>query len=129
MNARKPHRPIAWWHALLVLAACFGLVFDGAAPHDMAADRVGARSHVEIAESAVHPGDPAHVEQAEMKVHPGCVACLLQLDTRTLPAPAPLPLPPLASDTDVAALAETVSSYDGFLPGPARAPPVSSLSA
>lgn len=127
MNART-RKPIAWWHALLVLATCFGLAFDGATPHDMAADRVGALSHVEIAESAVHPGDPAHVEQAEMKVHPRCVACLLQLDTRIVPALAPLPLPPLPRDTDVAALAETVFSHDGSLPGPARAPPVPSLS-
>lgn len=129
MNARNSHRPVAWWHALLVLAACFGMVFDGAAPHDMAADRAGAVSRVEIAESAVHPSDPAHFERAEIKVHPGCGACLLQLETRTVPAPVPLPLPPLASDAGVVALAETVSSHDGSLPGPARAPPVSSLSA
>lgn len=129
MNARNSHRPIAWWHALLVLASCFGLVFDGVVPHDMAADRVGAVSRVEIAASAVHPGDPAHFERAEMKVHPGCGACLLQLETQTVPAPAPLPLPPVASDADVVALVETVSSHDGSLPGPARAPPVSSLSA
>lgn len=127
MNARNSHRPIAWWHALLVLAVCLGLVFDGAAPHDMAADRAGTLSHVEIAESAVHPSDPAHFERAEMKVHPGCGACLLQLETRTVPAPAPLPLPPLANDADVATWAEIVSSHDGSFTGPARAPPVSSL--
>jgi hypothetical protein len=129
MNARNSHRPIAWWHALLVLAACFGLVLDGAAPHDMAVDRAGAVSRVEIAESAVHPSDPAHFERAEMKVHPGCGACLLQLETRTVPAPAPFPLPPLASNADVAGLVEIFPSHDGSLPGPARAPPVSSLSA
>lgn len=127
MNARNSHLPIVWWHALLVLAACFGLVFDGAAPHDMAVDRAGVLSRVEIAESAVHPDDPAHFERAEMKVHPGCGACLLQLETRTVPGPAPLPLPPLASGSGVAALAETASSHDVSLPGPARAPPVSPL--
>jgi hypothetical protein len=127
MNARKPHRPIAWWRVLLALAGCFGMAFDGAVPHDMAVDRVGAVSRVEIASSAVHPGDPAHFEQAEMKVHPGCVACLLQLEARTAPDPSPSLLPPLEHDASVACLVETVSSYDGSLPGPARAPPVSSL--
>lgn len=126
MNARNSRRPIAWWRVLFALAACIGLQV---APHDMAADRAGTLSHVEIAESAVHPGDPTHVERAEVKVHPGCGACLLQLETRTVPAPAPLPLPPLTHDADVAALAETVDSHDNSLPGPARAPPVSSLSA
>jgi hypothetical protein len=129
MNARRPHRPIAWWRVLLALAACFGIGFDGAVPHDMAADRVGAVSRVEIAANAVHPGDPAHFEQAEIKVHPGCVACLLQAETRTVPGPAPFPLPPLERDAHIASLVETVSSHDGSLPGPARAPPVPSLSA
>jgi hypothetical protein len=126
MKARNSPRPIAWWRVLLALAACFGLE---AAPHDMAADRAGAVSRVEIATSAVHPSDPAHFERAEMKIHPGCGACLLQLETRTVPAPAPFPLPPLASDADVAGLVEILPSHDGSLPGPARAPPVSSLSA
>lgn len=129
MNSRNPRRPIAWWRVLFALAACIGLAFDGAAPHDMAADRAGTLSHVEIAENAVHPGDPAHVEQAELKVHPGCGACLLQLETRTVPEPAPLPLPPLTHGAGTAAPAETVSSHDGSLPGPARAPPATSLSA
>lgn len=129
MNARRLHRPIAWWRVLLALAACFGMAFDGAVPHDMAADRVGAVSHVEIAASAVHPGDPAHFEQAEMEIHPGCVACLLQFETRVAPDPAPSLLPPLPRDASVASLVETVSSYDGSLSGPARAPPVPSLSA
>lgn len=129
MSTRSSHRPIAWWRVLLALAACFGIGFDGAVPHDMAADRVGAVSRVEIAANAVHPGDPAHFEHAEMEVHPGCVACLLQFQTRTVPRPTPSPLPPLERDVSIASLAETVSSHDGSLPGPARAPPVSSLSA
>ena len=129
MNVRNLHRPIAWWRVLLALAACFGMAFDGAVPHDMAVDRVGAVSRVEISANAVHPDDPAHFEHAEIKVHPGCVACLLQFQTRTVPGPAPLPLPPLARDADVAALVETVPSHDVSLAGPARAPPVPSLSA
>ncbi len=127
MSTRKLHRPIAWWRVLLALAACFGMAFDGAVPHDVAADRAGGVSRVEIAANAVHPGDPAHFEHAEIKVHPGCVACLLQFETRTIPGPAPVPLPPLERDTSIASLAETVSSHDDSLAGPARAPPVSSL--
>lgn len=129
MNARRSHRPISWWRVLLALAACFGIGFDGAVPHDMAADRVGAVSRVEIAANAVHPDDPTHFEHAEIKVHPGCVACLLQFEKRTVPDSAPSPLPPLERDAPIAFLVETVSSCDGSLSGPARAPPVPSLSA
>lgn len=129
MNARNSHRPLAWWRLLFALAACLGLAVDGATPHDMAVDRVGTVSRVEIAESAVHPGDPAHMESAETTVHPGCVACLLQLDTRTVPGRPPVPLPPVARDFSAAAPAVSVSSRDAALPGPARAPPACSPSA
>lgn len=125
MNARNSHGPLAWWRVILALAACLGLAFDGATPHDMAADRAGAVSRMEIAESAVHPGDPAHLEQAEMKVHPGCVACLLQLETRTVLGQPPLPIPPTARGAHAAASAVRASSRDVSLSGPARAPPVS----
>jgi hypothetical protein len=123
MTARKSHRPLAWWRVIFAIAACLGLAFEGVTPHDMAADRAGAVSRMEIAESAVHPDDPAHLEQAEMKVHPGCVACLLQLETRTVLGKPPIPLPPLARDAYAAASAVRVSSRDAALLGPARAPP------
>jgi len=129
MDARNSHRPLAWWRLLFVLAACLGLAIDSVAPHDMAADRAGTLSHVEIAESAVHPGDPAHLEQAEMKVHPGCVACLLQLETRTVLGHSPIPLPPVARDASATVLAVPAASRGASLPGPARAPPASSPSA
>lgn len=131
MNARALHRPIAWWRLLLVLAACFGLAADGVVPHDLAVDRSGTASRsVEVSQSAVHPGDPAHMEQrAEMEVHPGCVACLLQMATRTVPGPAPLPLPPLTPNVQAVAPVVAVSSQDGSLLLPSRAPPASFLSA
>lgn len=123
MDARNSHRPLAWLRVLLAIAACLGLAFEGVTPHDMAADRAGAVSRMEIAESAIHPDDPAHLEQAEMKVHPGCVACLLQLETRTVLGHPPVPLPPLARDAHAAASAVRPSSQDVALFGPARAPP------
>ena len=125
MLSRNSHRPLAWWRLLFALAACFGLAIDGVTPHDMAADRAGTVSRVEIAESAIHPNDPAHIESAETKVHPGCVACLLQLETRTVLGHPPAPLPPVARDFNTTAPAVSVSSRDASLPGPARAPPAS----
>jgi hypothetical protein len=125
MNARNAHGPLAWWRVIFAIAACLGLASEGVTPHDMAADRAGAVSRMEIAESAVHPGDPAHLEPAEMKVHPGCVACLLQLETRTVLGQPPIPIPPLARDVHAAASAVRLSSRDVTLFGPARAPPVS----
>ncbi len=130
MRTRTSHRPIAGWRALLVLAAFLGMVFDGMVPHDMAVDRSGGAASVEVSQSAVHPGDPAHIEQrAEMEVHPGCVACLLQMATRTVPGPAPLPLPPLTPGVRAVAPVTVASSQDSSLLGPARAPPASLLSA
>jgi hypothetical protein len=118
--------PHPWLRGAVAFLAFLALTLGSIAPHDMAAEQAGAGSKVEIAESAVHPGDPAHFEAAEIKVHPGCVACLLQLETRTVLGHSPLPLPPLARDAGLATLVEAVPASIACLFGPARAPPISS---
>jgi len=121
--------PHSWLRGVVAFLAFLALALGSTAPHDMAAEHVGTGSQVEIAESAIHPGEPAHFEAAEIKVHPGCVACLLQLETRTVLGHPPVPLPPLACDAGLAALVEAVPAGNALLFSPARAPPISSPSA
>jgi hypothetical protein len=118
--------PHPWLRGVVAFLAFLALALGSTAPHDMAVEYAGAGSQVEIAESAVHPSDPAHFEAAEIKVHPGCVACLLQLETRTVLGHSPRPLPPLARVASRTALVEAVPASIACLFGPARAPPISS---
>src|SRR5215216_5156008 len=117
--------PHPWLRGVVAFLAFLALALGSIAPHDMVADQVGRGSKVEIAESAVHPGEPAHFEAAEIKVHPGCVACLLQLETRTVLGRPPVPLPPLARDASLAAPVAAVPAGNARLFSPARAPPIS----
>lgn len=129
MEHRHNSSPLAWRRPLFALLAGLALAFGMAVPHDEAVEQAGMVSKVEVAETAVHPGDPAHFESAELKIHPGCMACLLQLGSSTVlgPSPAlPLPLPP---DRNLAVAVERASSGSISLLGPARAPPISSPSA
>lgn len=128
MDTHNAHSPIAWPRAAVAFLAFLALALGSLAPHDMASEQAGAGARVEIAESAIHPGDPAHFEDAEIRVHPGCVACLLQLGSRIVLGHPPVPLP-LVRDTSLPTLVEAVPSADVSLSGPARAPPVSSPSA
>jgi hypothetical protein len=127
-DSRKPP-PLAWYRPLLALVAGLALAFGMSAPHDMAVELAGVVSPVEIAETAVHPGDPAHFEDAELKLHPGCVACLLQLGSSSVLSRPPAPLPPLSQGSDFVAPIARLSSAKPSLLGPARAPPFSSPSA
>jgi hypothetical protein len=133
MNARnlsagrsiRPTLP-AWLRGAVAFLAFLTLALGSVAPHDIAVDQAGRGSRVEIAESAIHPSAPAHFEAAEIKVHPGCVACLLQLQTRTVLGHAPVPQPPVARGASVAAPIDGVPSSTPSLCGPARAPPIPS---
>ena len=121
--------PIAWSRPLLTLLAGLALAFGMAAPHDVAVERAGPASSIEISETAIHPDAPAHLEDAEFKVHSGCVACLLQLGSSTVLDYRPASLSPPPQGQHVARPAARLSSADSFLSGPARAPPTSSPSA
>ncbi|MFL6291437.1 MAG: hypothetical protein ACJ759_11135 [Thermoanaerobaculia bacterium] len=121
--------PLAWWRPLLALLAAFVLASDMVALHDVAVEQVGMVSQVEIAEAAVHPGDPAHIENAEFKLHPGCAACLLQLGHGIVPSRLLAPLPPLPQSDPIAAPVARFSAAQPSLLGPARAPPIASPSA
>jgi hypothetical protein len=128
-DSRIRSSPIHWRQSLLALLAGFALLSGMLAPHDVAVEQAGIVSQVEVAENAAHPGIPAHIEGAEFKRHPGCVACLLQLGRGAVPSPLPAALPPLPQNDPVAALTVRLSSAKPSLPGPARAPPASPLSA
>jgi len=129
MGPRNLTSPLAWRRPLCALFAGLALAFGMAVPHDEAVEQAGMVSKVEIAETAVHPGDPAHFESAELKVHPGCTACLLQLGSSTVLGPSPALPSPLPPYRNVALPVELASSGSTSLPGPARAPPTSSPSA
>lgn len=128
-DSRPRFSSTAWRRPLPALLAGLALAFGMAAPHDVAVEQVGKVSQVEIAETAVHPGAPAHVEDAEYKLHPGCAACLLQLGSSTILACPPASQSPLPQGGQIAAPVAQVSSAKPSLPGPARAPPIASLSA
>ena len=128
MDTHNAHSPIAWPRAVVAFLAFLALAMGSLAPHDMAVEQAGSGSKVEIAESAIHPGDPAHFEDAEIKVHPACVACLLQLGSRIVLGHPPVPRP-LVRDTSLPTLVAAVPVTDVSLLGPARAPPISSPSA
>jgi len=126
---RSLSSPLSWRRPLLALVAGLALALGAVAPHDMAVERTGLVSPVEIAETAVHPGAPAHFEDATIKVHPGCTACLLQLGSGTVLGGPPAQISTLPPCGDVVAPPARVSSAAPSLPGPARAPPSASPSA
>jgi hypothetical protein len=125
MEPRKLFSPLAL-RPILALLAVLALALGMVAPHDAEVERAGIVSTVEIAETAVHPGDPAHVESAKIEVHPGCVACLLQLGSRTVLERAPALPEPLPPGGHVAAPTARIASANTSLLGPARAPPLAS---
>jgi|SRR6185295_7926343 len=129
MDSRNCFSPFALRRSLLALLAGLALAFGMAAPHDVTVELAGVVSQVEIAETAVHPGDPAHFEDAELKVHPGCAACLLQIGSSTIlgcPPALSTPLPPVGR---AAAPVARAASANPTLLLPARAPPITSPSA
>src|SRR6185295_7208745 len=129
MGPRNLTSLLAWRRPLCALFAGLALAFGMAVPHDEAVEQAGMVSQVEIAETAVHPGDPAHFEDAELKVHPGCAACLLQIGSSTIlgcPPALSTPLPPVGR---AAAPVARAASANPTLLLPARAPPITSPSA
>lgn len=116
--------PFSWRRALLALVAGTGLALGTVAPHDPLTERPGVPVGVEISENAVHPNAPTHVESSHAEVHPPCQACLLQIQTQSIPL---RPAAVLAQPDDAASFAlpsETVLSVSVPRLGPARAPPV-----
>jgi hypothetical protein len=128
-DSRQSTTPLAWQRPLLALLAGVALAFGMAAPHDMAVELAGVGSRVEIAESAVHPNAPVHIEDAEVKLHPPCVACLLQLGSRTVLSRPPAPTPPDSQARELPAPSTRPATAEPSFPSPARAPPLSSPSA
>lgn len=128
-DPRNPPSAIPWRRPLAALLAGFALALGMAAPHDVAVELAGGISRVEIAATAIHPEAPAHVEHAEIKVHSGCVACLLQLGSRTVLGQPLALVTPVSQDGRVPAPVVRISSAKPPLLGPARAPPISSPSA
>ena len=128
MSFRTSSAPAAWRRALLALLVSLALGFDMMALHDAGAEHSAAPYGVEIAESAIHPGDPAHFEASDIRAHHGCPGCLVQLQMGLAPASqvsiaSPVPGPALTAPAEQAIVQIAV------LCGPARAPPVSSPSA
>jgi hypothetical protein len=99
-----------------------------AAPHDLAVEDAGSVARVEVTENAIHPRSPAHFETAELKLHPACVACLLQAQTGTVLCHLPSAQKPLARDGGLILRSQRLATGEIPLTGPARAPPVLSLS-
>lgn len=107
------------WLALLVSLA---MGFNLTALHDSAAERSGPTRKVEIAESAIHPGDPIHFEASDIKTHHGCPGCLVQLETGMVPA-SRLSIVALVRGPAFAVPAPQAAAKIALLSGPARAPP------
>lgn len=124
-DTRNLFSPLAL-RPLLASLVGLALVCGMVAPHDASVERAGMHSGVEIAETAVHPGDPTHFESAEIKLHPGCTACLLQLGSSTILDRSPAPRQALPPGGNVPLLIQQVSSRKPSLLGPARAPPIAS---
>lgn len=121
--------PLASVRPLAALAASSALAFASVAPHHAEVERAGLPSRVAITETAVHPGAPAHCEAAEIEVHRGCAACLVQLGSSTVLGRPLIPLPAMPPAGDVGAPDDEPTAARPSLPGPARAPPVTSLAA
>jgi hypothetical protein len=103
------------------------LLLGALTPHSPAEEHGDSLQSFEIDGAAQHPGDPAHFEGSRPETHPACPACLLHVQTSSLVTP-PAPLHGLLPGEAVALRPERSIIPAFTVPGPARAPPVSSPS-
>jgi hypothetical protein len=127
---RRAHPPdLSFWRrALIALTVGIALTFGAVAPHDSSTehDREGQGAIVD--QAARHPEAPPHFEASNATYVPGCPTCLLHLQTGSRLIAPPVPLPELVRGETVTVPETLAVSAPSSLHGPARAPPVSSLS-